>query len=748
MREFKKLPLELFIGYDIEQNSRVIELDASEMVEKYPSGILQLVCKRPGEETTYIAPSFEQDGGTLRWTLTSYDVEKAGHGLAIVALVDTSEESVKVLASHKIRTGIEEGLHFRDAETVDPEDSLIARVLAAVSQAQAYAQDAKEEADRAEAALDDVEDAKDQAISDIETKGQETLDSIPADYTALSGDVSDLKSAVNDVDGGIISPEFTDGIFINYANGNEVTEGGYSATGFIEIVPGFSYALTARVTSSIVGYAFYDADHNYISGYAMTTSGTVAETFIANAPHNAKYMRFSSRKDSKATAHYKILVLSTVEEINKNKLDGSDIEQTFGQNTKNAMSQKAVTDLLNITQETKITELESYASVVDGKYCNPANGNISDVTSYKTATIVLKTALIDVVSIFDSYSNRGVLNYDSIVFFSENDTYISGYQPSLSSQSEQVEYDGHYGIYFVVPSNAKKAVVNLIKSRDSQRYSVVTYKVASIGISQVSSGSPLNGKTVVNFGDSIFGNYRDANDTTDKSISKMIEEATGATVYNAGFGGCRMATAYRYWDAFSMHSLADSIALTKTGLATAWNVQESAIAESDAEPETGTSKLLDYFPTTLAMLKEIDFSKVDYITIGYGTNDYTGNISISSFIDALKYSINKILTAYPHIRVVVISPCWRWWASNGAYSYSSDDAQSENTHGDKLTAYVTACEDVSNEYHVPFIDTYNTLGFNQFTATTYFTGTDGTHPNQYGRQLRADRIVGQMNSLY
>lgn len=202
MREFKKLPLELFIGYDIEQNSRVIELDASEMVEKYPSGILQLVCKRPGEETTYIAPSFEQDGGTLRWTLTSYDVEKAGQGLAIVALVDTSEESVKVLASHKIRTGIEEGLHFRDAEKVDPDDSLIARVLAAVSQAQAYAQGAKKEADRAEAALDDVEDAKDQAISDIETKGQETLDSIPADYTALSGDVSDLKSQITQIANG------------------------------------------------------------------------------------------------------------------------------------------------------------------------------------------------------------------------------------------------------------------------------------------------------------------------------------------------------------------------------------------------------------------------------------------------------------------------------------------------------------------------------------------------------------------
>ena len=219
MREFKKLPLELFIGYDIEQNSRVIELDASEMVEKYPSGILQLVCKRPGEETTYIAPSFEQDGGTLRWTLTSYDVEKAGQGLAIVALVDTSEESVKVLASHKIRTGIEEGLHFRDAETVDPEDSLIARVLAAVSQAQAYAQDAKEEADRAEAAGDAVEDAKDQAIADIEAKGQETLVSIPSDYTALSGDVSDLKSNISQkVDAGYVE----NGVAHFTGDGNEL----------------------------------------------------------------------------------------------------------------------------------------------------------------------------------------------------------------------------------------------------------------------------------------------------------------------------------------------------------------------------------------------------------------------------------------------------------------------------------------------------------------------------------------------
>ena len=321
MREFKKLPLELFIGYDIEQNSRVIELDASEMVEKYPSGILQLVCKRPGEETTYIAPSFEQDGGTLRWTLTSYDVEKAGQGLAIVALVDTSEESVKVLASHKIRTGIEEGLHFRDAETVDPEDSLIARVLAAVSQAQAYAQDAKEEADRAEAADDAVEDAKDQAIADIEAKGAETLESIPSDYTTLSGDVSDLKSEINEVrvqtrniniaECGRYSVNKDTGVITQYASSTSIF-------GISEPIPVDSnstytvsfYGVSTNNSKCSVYFAYYDSAKAYISGESFfnqnIVDGKVSKS--ATTPAAAKYLATSIYDSSLSISDAKIQI--------------------------------------------------------------------------------------------------------------------------------------------------------------------------------------------------------------------------------------------------------------------------------------------------------------------------------------------------------------------------------------------------------------------------------------------------------
>lgn len=282
MREFKKLPLELFIGYDIEQNSRVIELDASEMVEKYPSGILQLVCKRPGEETTYIAPSFEQDGGTLRWTLTSYDVEKAGQGLAIVALVDTSEKSVKVLASHKIRTGIEEGLHFRDAEKVDPDDSLIARVLAAVSQAQAYAQDAKKEADRAGAALDDVGGAKDQAISDIEAKGQETRASIPQDYTALSGDVSDLKSAIAQ-NNNVTFPNSLVGIEANVY---------YKIDPPIKVGESFTVSNPSGVaTTRFIDYEWYNINKERINGKRYY-AGTISPSTIIVSGEDVHYFRW------------------------------------------------------------------------------------------------------------------------------------------------------------------------------------------------------------------------------------------------------------------------------------------------------------------------------------------------------------------------------------------------------------------------------------------------------------------------
>ena len=60
---------------------------------------------------------------------------------------------------------------------------------------------------------------------------------------------------------------------------------------------------------------------------------------------------------------------------------------------------------------------------------------------------------------------------------------------------------------------------------------------------------PLYGKKIVNFGDSIFGNYKAPLD-----ISSFLAEYTGATVYNVGFGGTRMSSHAEYWNTLSMFS--------------------------------------------------------------------------------------------------------------------------------------------------------------------------------------------------
>ena len=107
---------------------------------------------------------------------------------------------------------------------------------------------------------------------------------------------------------------------------------------------------------------------------------------------------------------------------------------------------------------------------------------------------------------------------------------------------------------------------------------------------------PFYEKTIVNFGDSIFGNKRPPND-----ISTALANLTGATVYNLGFGGCRMAKHNNNWDAFSMYRLAYAIA-------------NNDFSIQDAVDISSVSGMPSYFEETRMLLKNIDWNKVDIIS--------------------------------------------------------------------------------------------------------------------------------------
>lgn len=233
----------------------------------------------------------------------------------------------------------------------------------------------------------------------------------------------------------------------------------------------------------------------------------------------------------------------------------------------------------------------------------------------------------------------------------------------------------------------------------------------------------LAGRKIVVFGDSLIGMTRDQT-----SVTAYAAEYTGAKVYNVGFGGCRMAKhPTNGYAAFSMWALADAVS---TGN---YSTQE-------AQAPSGS----DYFASQLDVLKSIDFASVDAVVIHYGTNDFAANVplddvanllSTDTVCGALRYSIKKLLTAFPKIKIFVSLPLYRTWNGVGAETY-------KNSLEKTLPEYDSAMKTVAEDHNLPTIDGYKRLGVNSINSSAYLS--DGTHLNDFGRRQFGELIGGHL----
>lgn len=300
---------------------------------------------------------------------------------------------------------------------------------------------------------------------------------------------------------------------------------------------------------------------------------------------------------------------------------------------------------------------------------------------------------------------------------------------TTSGTLEVEVYNNRWVIQRVMPINNPSDIHIRIIDTNEISYNVSHWQ----SLVPPTSTSKLKDKVIVNFGDSIFGNTRDIN-----SISKQISSITGAKVYNCGFGGCRMSKHTGYWDAFSMYNLVDAI------ISKDFSSQEiGANAEDTSCPS--------YFKETVELLKTIDFNNVDYVTIAYGTNDYAasknldvgkGDKNIDAFAGALRYSIEKLLTNFPHIKLLICTPIWRWWEAEDGVT--SDEKE---YGGNTLLDYRDKVIEVCTDYHVPYLNGYDNVGINEFTKGYYFTSPDGTHPNALGNKRYAETIIGRLEQM-
>ena len=245
-------------------------------------------------------------------------------------------------------------------------------------------------------------------------------------------------------------------------------------------------------------------------------------------------------------------------------------------------------------------------------------------------------------------------------------------------------------------------------------------------VGEFASGAhPLMGKKILCLGDSIFG-------TKNTEVSEFFKSITKANVYNCALGGTRMAQHEEGWDNWSMYRFAYSIANND------WAIQENGLSHTNVPP---------FAEERLAFIKTLDFNDIDVITINHGTNDWSGSITLdndsnpldtTTYMGALRYSIETILTAYPHLKIVVLSPCWRYWKDSDG-NFTNDSNTRTNTLGEALVSYVSKGKEVAESYQLDWVDLYH-IGFNKFTTSIYFPPTDTTHPNNTGRLAIAKKM--------
>ena len=246
--------------------------------------------------------------------------------------------------------------------------------------------------------------------------------------------------------------------------------------------------------------------------------------------------------------------------------------------------------------------------------------------------------------------------------------------------------------------------------------------------------------TIVAFGNAPFADDRDSED----SLASIIEDMTGATIYNCSVANSYLATEHptleietALMDAFNFYWLTTTFCLRNNDYLYQWIFEELG----DKIPADG----LEAYQT----LTTIDFNEVDVIVLMYDGSDYLAghnmysdenDTDIQHFTGNMCAGIDLIKATYPHIRIIVMSPTYAF-AVNDEGKYVSSDQYIYNDQ-DVLSTYVIKQFGYAYDREVTFIDNiYGTI--TEDNAEEYLT--DNIHLNVEGRKKVAERFVYALN---
>lgn len=369
-----------------------------------------------------------------------------------------------------------------------------------------------------------------------------------------------------------------------------------------------------------------------------------------------------------------------------------------------------------------------------GTYASTVNGAISTASTISNYYCLLHYP----VKPNHKYRTQ---NQTQVVFYDASLTFLSSILPGglAKNTNTRVEMD------FTTPNNCAYICVNTLSAHE-QLFDAEAYDIAGY----IANLSKLTNRTVLLFGDSITGNYAFGD-----NIAYEVEKHCGAKTYNCGFGGCRMellagdSEAAQITNPFAMCSLVDELAKSDDD-PTKWSAQDEAAALFEQSPRL--NRIIKF---RLGILKTVDITDVDIVTIAYGTNEIgyvqenqSNPYDKYTFGGATRYSIEKLLELNPKLRIVLLTPIYRHDVSGSGL----DSDHYVSSHGLSMADNINTLKTVGLEYKTPVIDLYHDLGINADNYLAYFGDDDepydGTHINSFGRNVYGERLAGELSRLF
>ncbi|MBO5969357.1 MAG: hypothetical protein J6S14_12755 [Clostridia bacterium] len=538
------------------------------------------------------------------------------------------------------------------------------------------------------------------------------------------------------------------------SSGTEGSTSGVQRSDFIPVVSGEKYVVSTWAGVNVPAVVFFLDTAKFSTGQfkgALPQPYVTSETYIENleftVPDKVQYMVINARKSVSAfTPTLKRVDYNFIENIPdeidqrvnlaKKALVEEIVVQATGTGESVAMSQKAVSDLVYACDVENVSFM-----VTDGKFALAGDGGSSGIEGSTSGT--QRSGFISVTpgETYRVTTWVGV-NVPAVVFFWDTAKFSTGQFKGALPFPYVTGETFVENMEFTIPENVAYMVINARRSASS--FTPTLQKVHSgylenipdeinrrikAATDDLKQRLSLAGRTIVTFGDSIFGNV-----SGETGVSANIATETGATVINCSFGGTRMTQGNRGgsndgYNSFDFPSLVDSI------LKEDFSVQDTA---------RNGGGLPAHYKGNLEALKTVDWDKVDVVTMNYGTNDYTSNVSLETLKEEAVFNIGALMNKFPHITFILITPAWRfWYKSDGSYD---EDSTSRLYNGNNLVAFCNKSKDIANLLNIPCVDVYN-IGIGRFNYSYYFNETDGTHHDTNGRKRLADYISRQLVTI-